>query len=487
MHEMSKKFKITLAVILIITILILIVAMYKDSKNKLLDKSAFKDYTSDIELASEDFTSNEDMMDYIVDWADDNDIECTVDDGENIIFEKSAASNKKSADPIVVAINYNYRTALSNAKAIATGLSIAASDLDTGKYTIIFFNNDGGNNEGYQKVDEKYFSDDAKVVYLDLGKSAYMSTSSFASSDNTIEIPCELEPITCDTAIKLNISGIITNDIGVSIGNQPNPITALGTVLSRLNNKSITYQLADVEVTSPGNMYPTGIEATILINSYSIPNFTKYLDERSEKYLKSYKEDFPDVDYSYEIIDDSADFPEVAYSKDASTALNTVLYTVKNGSYKATEDYLPEGLEVDDTYAVNVIKNFTYENGNIVLTISTMGLNDQILGNIIKENATAATFAEAKSSKGLLNHAFNNETSKLADEIGFAYVKVNTINSKDMIIKQDYDKIFTPCTYLNDINDKMDIVHVREDDDSAMLYANTLLCFIKDQSNFLSL
>lgn len=463
--------------------------MYKDSKNKLLDKKDFASLSEKMEEASADFTSNEDMRNYITDWADSKEIEYKVDNAGNIIFVNDANKGKDDVNPVVVAISYNYLTAGSCAKALASAQEIAASDLDTGKYSVIFFNNEGGYGDGYKNISSSYFTDDTKVIYLDFGKSAYMSTRSFTYAPNSISIPCEMVPVTCDSAIKIKITGITSGELGSNSGSQPNPVSALGTLLNRMSTKSITYQLADVKVESAGNMYSMGIEATIFLNSYNVGSMTKYIDDRIDGYNKSYKDDFPNIEYTYEVVDDMSSVPAYAYSKEASTGLNSILYTVKNGSYKFDKHNVPADHEEDETYAINSIQNIVYENGAINISIATVALNKAYLKDVLNQNSTAASFADANASAkaGTAVPVFNNPGSKLKSELAFAYVKVNNIGSKNIIIKEDTDKVFTPCSYLQDINESMDIVHLKQNDDCAAVYANTLLCFIKDQGNFLSL
>lgn len=486
MNVKNRSFKIAISVLLIVTLLIVVISLYKESKNKLLDKKLYKTYVSQIEEASSSWTSNDDMKTYITSWADENKLDYTVDNAGNIIFTKEASTDKTDVPPVITAVSYNYKTAPTNSRSLATAQAIAISNLNAGKYSVIFFNNDNGYGDGYKNISKKYFSDNTKVIYLDYGKNAYMSTKSFAGAGNTISIPCKTDAVTCDTAIKIRISGIASGELGTN-NNQPNPITALGVLLSRLNNKSITYQLADIKVDSSGYMYPTGIEATILLNSYSLTAFTSYIDERSEKYIKNYKDDFPNISYEYEVIESKADLPSQAYSKEAASALNSVLYTLKNGAYKFTEENLLDGYDVDDTYAVNNIVDLRLDGDNLVLTLGTMGLTDDLLGDVLRENSTAAALAEANASIVARIPAFSNESSKLKNELSFAYIKVNDQVSRNIIIKGDYDKQFTPCAYLQEINSKMDIVHLRQDEACSTIYANTLLCFIQDQGNFLSL
>ncbi len=484
-RKIPRAARIGITVFAVLTILAVIVSIYKLSKNHLLDRTEYKACVSDIREASASFSSNEDMKNCITDWADSCKLEYTADDAGNIIFEKKASKTKKNIAPIIIAVSCNWRTASENAESLATAEMIAKSDFDSGSYSVIFFNDSMGCGNGYRNISEDYLPDKSKVVYLDTGDNPYISVNSFAYAPNSISIPCEMVPVSCDSAVKIKISGIQGAYVDSHIGSIPNPLSALGPILSKLSNKSITYQLADVKVQSTGRMCPEGMEATVLLNSYSLPTLTSYLDERAKKYEKSYKKDFPEISYTYEIIEDTSDFPVQAYSDESVKSLNSILYTVVDGTYKFDKEDVPEGNDVDEVYAINSISNLNRRDGKLTISLDTYAMDKSYLKQVLSDNSTAADFAGAEPSNGNIVPGLKNNSSKLHHELQFAYVKVNS--SSTIIIKEDCDYAFVPCSILSQINDNIDIVHLREDSSNAATYTNTLLCFIKDQANFLSL
>lgn len=478
---------ILIIILIVVVSLCTALAVYKNSKNKLLDKPHYKEIIKEIETAAPEFKSNEDLRNHICAHADSHHLDYKVDEAGNIIFSHESSEDKIDVSPVVVCVGYNYKTAIENARVLASASVIAASDIESGSYKVIFFNNEDNLNSGYHNIDKKYLSDDTKLIYLDIGKSSHISTDSFANTTGEIKIPCELEPVKNDTAIKIKIDSVNTSDINTDISKFPKPIDLFGSILTRLNNKSIDYQLADVKVVSNGNMYPSSMEATIFVNSFSVDSLTSYLDERAKKETKKYKDDFPDFNYSYEIVENISTLPNIAYSKSAASSLNSILYTVKNGNYRFDKENVPDGYEVDDVYGINCINNLYYSDGYINVNTTTSALNRQYLKGILKENKTAAEFANASFSSGEIIPAFSNADSRLANDIYFAYIKVNKLISTNFFPKDDRDSYFTPCSILKDINEKMDIVHMCFDEDDADLFTNTLLCFLRDNGNFLSL
>jgi hypothetical protein len=265
----NNKFRI--AVILLIVLIVSGVSIYRSKNTQLLDKEVYSGFMSAVEefAASENggFTCQRDLMDFIESWADDNSLKYKEDKYGNIIFNKSAIKRKKNVTPTLIAVNMNYETAADNTQVLAAAASIAISDLESGRRTVVFFNDEQGLAKGYKGLSDKYISSKTKVIYLDKGSSTYLSTGSFQQRYTEVTIPAKRADNPCDSAVKITISGIKSNVIGPAISKQPDPFSAFSSLLTRLKSKSVDCRLADLEVGSNGNMYPVSLEATIVLNS----------------------------------------------------------------------------------------------------------------------------------------------------------------------------------------------------------------------------
>jgi hypothetical protein len=73
----------------------------------------------------------------------------------------------------------NYETAYENARILASAASVAFSDLESGRRTVVFANDEQGLAKGYKGLNKKYVTSKTKVIYLDKGSSTYLSTGSF--------------------------------------------------------------------------------------------------------------------------------------------------------------------------------------------------------------------------------------------------------------------------------------------------------------------
>ncbi len=465
-------------------------SIYRSSVTRMLDKTAYSDLYNDIKDKAEQnyFTSQESLADYITRWADTAGIEYKIDKNGNIIFTRDASSRKKNLPPVVVCLSYNYETVEDNAKLLAGGAMIAMSDISSGSRTVIFFNDEKNDGVGYRKISKDYLSDSSKIIYLDYGSSSYISCSSFAKNYSVIKVKAGRFEPECDSAVKVKITGIKSGNIGTGIAKHPDPVSALSTLFTRLKSKSVAFQLADFEIGNNGSMYPYSAEATIMLNSYAVPSFTKYIDKRIKAWEKAYGKDYEELSYTYEVIDDPEQLPEESYSRKATAKLTNSLYTIQSGLYKyEKDDRIPEGREEGDICGINAVTGMHKEDGYICIDLMSQAYNDAYMERIISDNTAAAELFENNITETSSIPVFLNQKDSLSRTIISTYYKLNNSSAGGGALLTDMDNYFTPCSYLAVRAPKADIVHLRFNSDDASRMINTLLCYIAYRGNNLIL
>lgn len=489
MRHLSKQTRTSIILITILVILFGGLGLYRYQKIRIFNKQEYINLYTNLEKDAENFQSQKDLRNYITDWADINSLKYKVDDSGNIIFQHRANSRKKHVSPTVVVVSYNYENAIDNRKVLASAAMVAYTKLESGKKTVIFVNNKNNSGEAYLNIDPKYITDKSKVIYLDYGKSSYVSTRSFCQHDSVVTVDAKREPISCDTAIRIKIGGIRSDVIDTNVSKHANPISLFSTILTRLKSKSTICQLADVKVKNRGYMFPTDLEATIMVNSYAVDSLLKYLDKRIKTFDKSVKDDNPDAYYTYEVIKDSAkNYPEQAYDRDTFNSLTTVLYAIKNGVYRyAEDDVVPEGYEKNSIYGINCVRQLVANDDAICIDVLTQAPNTKVMKSIQKDNSAASELAGCQVDVVNKLSKFKNSKSGLVHTLKSTYFKVNDLAGDNVTLQEMYDTYFTPMTYLHSVNAKADIVHVKESSDSASVLTNMLLCYIETKGNFLSL
>lgn len=486
MKKLSKNKRIILIIFIVVIAIVGILSIYRLSKIRIFDKNKYNQLCSNLETDGENFKSQDDMLNYITDWAKDNKLDYKVDSAKNIIFVQDAVSNKKNISPTVVVVNYNYENAIHNRQVLSSAAMIAATQLRSGKKTVIFVNNENNDGRNYYALDKNYFSDNSKVIYLDYNKNkSYISRESFSKTDQTITIAKNNEAAKFDTVLKINIGGLISDCMGNATGSHTNPIDNLSTVLSRLKSKSITYQIADIRVTNRGNMFPTDLEATIVLNSYVADSLKDYLDKRADAFMDNNESDNPDCYYKYEFNDN---IPEQTISQESSDSITTLLYTLKNGKYQYKEtDKIPEGYEVGDVYSIGSVNQIRSDENNIYIDISTQSANKEIEDKLVNDNVSLAEMAKTTIKTTSHYDAFSNKNDNLERTLKGTYIKVSDLSGTETSLKSDVDNYFTPMSYLLDINSNMNIVHIKEDKSSSSIITNLILVYVQTKGNFLNL
>ncbi len=482
----SNKFRI--ALILIAILVAAGISIHKSKGTKLLDKEAYNTFRTALTEVSESeaggFADQRSLMDFIEDWARENSLEYREDRYGNIVFNKPAIKRKKSVTPTLIAISMNYETAIDNAQVLSSAAAIALSDVESGRRTVVFFNDEKGLAKGYKGFNQKYISAKTKVIFLDQGASTYLSIGSFQQRDTVITIPAERENNPCDTAVKISISGIRSNVIGPGINKQPDPFSALSSLLSRLKSKSVDCRIANIEIGSNGNMYPVSLDATITLNSYNMSSFTGFIDKRIKAWEKSYGSDFENIVFTYEVIENEEDLPKTVYTAETTDKLTGILYTIHSGAYKYSEnDAIPEGKEVGDTYGINCLTDIITENKSIQIPVILQGVNDSFTERMLNDNKAAAELYKCKYAQTDKVDVFSNSKDKLSRTFKNTYEKVNDSSVSESVLKILTDNFFTPCSYLQAKNSKADIIHIRTKGSSAPGIANTILCYIKAKGN----
>lgn len=472
----------------VIIIIVLAIAGYVFYVNNLrfdyTDSGELTDLTDDLDAKIPNIKTTDQLMKLITDWADYAKVHYTKDDAGNIIFTKKASHQNSDKADTTVCIEMNALTSMkddekTNGYLYAMGEYLALHGLSDGDVNVLFLNNRDNLHEGARKVSSKFFSKGTNVINLTADSSTSISRNSFASNTQSVTIPYSKQTRSCDSGLVLHIGGIVSGNPGSSIGSQPNPITALDTVLTRLKSKSISFELANVKVESKGNMYPTGIEATILFNSYAQESVTTYLDERAKKYKDDYEDDFPDIDYSYKLIEDSSSLPDTVYSDRTTDILSTFLYTVKNGTYRFDDDdTIPEDYEKGDIYGINCIEDLSVKNGSMNVTLNTVALDDQYMKQILSENRDAATLSKAKLKSVDSWGTFSNTSNKLFQSLEDSYSKFNDLNTRNATIREKPDVGSGPCKLFEQQNSGLDIVHIGVSSKNAVKIMNTLLNYL---------
>ena len=489
MKKYLRLYKFWLVILALIAVLGSLYLYHIANRYKVLDRAVFNDFADRVAAVSESgsFESQEQLSSLITEWADENSLDYKIDSAGNIIFNTPAIDRKKNVTPTVVILGMDYLTAHENAELLASAASIAASNLNSGRKTVIFANNELETNSGITGLSKKYIGNKSKVIYMDFGSKAYASVNSYAESSSEITIPSKIEKNNHDSAVKIHISGISTSAIGPEISGQPSPIYEMGMLLTRLKSRSVDFRVADFEVGSHENMYPVSMDITIALNSYALNSYTKYIEQRIKDFEKNYSKNNPDFEYTYEIIENEDELPSTCYNAKTGDLLARILYTINSGVYSFTEnDPVPESKNIGDVSGINCMMALEKQSKSIVLKLKSQAYDDTFLNRIVMDNHASAELNECAFKETAHTEAFVNDKSSLLRTFRNTYSKIyDATDNAELAIS--YDDRFTSCSYITGKNQKADVIHLRLSEKSAAKLTNTLMCYIKAKGNTFSL
>ena len=482
----NNRFRIIL--VIVIAIAAAGVSIHMSKNTQLLDKAAYREFRDAVNEVAESetggFEDQEALRSFIKTWFDNYGLKYEEDESGNIIFDREPAKRKRNVTPTLVCVSMNYETACDNAQLLASAAAIALTGIESGRQTVIFVNDEQNLGEGYRGLTDDYVTSRSKVIYMDKGATLYLSTASFEKVFSHFTLDAEREENVCDTAVKVHIKGIPSAVVTTNVNKQPDPISAFSGMLSRLKSKSAIYRVADVSVGSNGDMYPVSLDATITLNSYAVSSFTSYLDKRIKAWEKAYGKDDEDLEFSYEVIDDPEKLPETTYTAETTDRLAGILYTVKSGTYKYGEnDVIPENKDIGDVNGINALLGIDADDDSIEIRAMTQGADDMYTNRILYDNRAAAGLYECDYTEDGRIGRFLNTKDSLSLTFKRTFDEVNDTTSAGTELRMDTDNFFTPCSYLQEINDGADIIHLRMDGSNAAKLANTVLCYIKTKGN----
>lgn len=478
MHNSNKK---TTAIVLVIVLTFVgIIAYYKMAKTRLVDKANYTSFREQLVSKSTSFKSNSDLKKFIESETAKDKVLFITDEYGNIIITRTASD--VTAPATVVVADYNYKTAKIDADALATLHEVSTSKTTGGSVIAIFLNNDNNEHSGVKNINSTYIPANSNVVYVSSGKKLYISNNSFASGMSDVSIPYTTEARTQNTGIKIKISDIQTDNPSSYISQQPDVFDVFSTIVAKYKNKSVSYQVADIKVGNNGNMYPSSLEFTLLLDSYNLEDTKEYFDGQVDRFMKANKKYFPDSKMTYTVITDESKLPDTVISQQTIDYLTTYLYIDKNSNYRfSDDDKIPAKYSNGDVYATNTIEQLYVEGDTLHLTMNTTGVTDKYRDQVMKDNASAASLSGLEISTYDLYSAFSNKKQKLSTDLSALYSNVNDKGAQTMVIPLDKDQKFTTMSILNSIQSKANITHINLNDDdlnAGIKVTNTILNYV---------
>lgn len=400
-------------------------------------------YETDLLDSFASMTNQAAVTRYLVNWAENKGIDVTTDDAGNVIYSIKASEGFESQPPSVVLCGYDYTSMESYKNSIASALTIAKNDMPHSEYKVIFISEENGNENGAETLSKKIFDSDTKVFYLEDTSSSRIALSTGGLNEYQLSKDLTYTSTNYDVAYKISISGIPQLKFTSINTSAPNPIKTLGELLANFKSTSILFELASFSGGQSSNMIPQDASITIVVNSDQAQKLESNLDRAIEKFYDKYSNDYPDLSYTYEVVDT----PSRVISTENSESIVSLLYTAISGvHYK------------DDNGEIASIANIGYistENETLNIEVAASSYSDELIEEITTAYQTISALTDVTYTLAEEMTPFHASEAgeALAEEFLQSYSDYQSTNLSNINIAE-----WTPASIINSKNSDMPVI-----------------------------
>lgn len=316
-----------------------------------------------------DTTDIDSQKEYLIQWATNNKIPVSYDKHGNIIMSKQATKGYEEVENTIFQCPIGTGDPFNQYQAMTTALYLIKNVEKHGFIRVLFtvINND--DLIGANTISSNYLRGD-KFINLTWATKTSFTIGSAGTTEYDFSKELEWIKPTYPNAYEISIKGLNGGSSGITSGSHPNPIKIIGNFLASAKSKGVLIELASFNGGESTATYPTEATAVVLINDNDINKFERWFENVSNKFDKQYGD--KEKNYTYTM--SPVAVPENVISKDDSTKVFSLLYTMINGIYLKSD----EG-KILATSNIGTIKTTT---GNLDVTICARSLKKDTLEEI---------------------------------------------------------------------------------------------------------
>ncbi|MCI5688207.1 MAG: hypothetical protein MR303_06960 [Emergencia sp.] len=422
-------------------------------------------YQTDLKDSAATLTSEEAISDYLLSWAKQKGIDCTIDSSQNVIMSVASSKAYKQANPAVILCSYNAKQFDSCIAPMACALYLAKNNENTGKLRVIFVNDTGHNYDGIKALSEKYFTDQTNVFCLGYSDRNMWSTNTGGRSTYRFTRKVSYTAPAKDKAYRIRIGGLPGGIPSSRISSYPNAIKELGNLLAYFKTNALIYELGKVSGGSNANTYPKSVSATVVIDEDDTDKFEARMETAIENFNDAYLEDYPEATYTYEEVD----LPKQVMTEDSLNDIISLLYTLIDGVYYKDDE--------DNLISISSIGSMKEKDGVYTISATANSLSESVLSEIDNQYQIICGLANANYKKVSSQDGWHSDAdSDFAKEIIKAF--------RDYAGAKMEFKDFVPAvntSYVYEKNENCNIINIAFNEDKLERYTGTILTFLLNQ------
>ena len=335
------------------------------------------------------------IIDYVREWAEDNDISCDTASNGSLVMKFKAA---KGCD--------EYPSTALHCSISGTDNENEMQYLAVMMYTVTHLDKHGELSaivspaDTAADIDKKYIKADNFINLEYSEDDLSLLTSCAASSKYRLSHRTGYTSPRYDTAYKITIKNLKGGKISDLEDGHPNPLLNINSILANFKTNGLLYDLAEFKGGSSSDSYGTKASAVVVISRSDTESFEKRLDKAIAKFDKKWGDFEEGYEFSYE----QTDMPSKVMTPDSASDIVSLFYTMISGVYLTDED-------TNETVAYTNIGRLSIKNGTASVTIKATSKSYPILTEMddaVKTIAEISNFSYRKTSSSVLWKEYEN-------------------------------------------------------------------------------
>ncbi|MBN7772578.1 hypothetical protein [Clostridium aminobutyricum] len=403
------------------------------------------------------------MNAYLQSWAIDHNIPVSYDEHQNIIMSKKATESYEDAESTILQCAIGQGIAEEQYQAIASALYLIDKVEKHGFIRVLFTANQNNDMKGAEDLSKNYLNADNLINLTHAGKTSF-TIGSAGTSQYDFSKQLNWQAPTYPHAYEISIRNLNGGSSGILLGKHPNPIKIIGDFLASSKSNGVLIELGGFNGGQSVEEYPIEATAVVLINDSDVARFQKYFDTAASKFADKYQNS--EENYTYTLTPIPS--PPMVISKDDSTKVLSLLYTMINGIYFKSDD--------GEVIAASNIGTIRTTTGNLDVSICSRSLDQSIL------NEMAATFGVICGLNDVNNDVLDGFPIWNVEKSNPLLTRLTDLFEKDYNKKIECQNTFerTECAIFKQKNEKLNILSMSINFENDLTEIEALYQFLEN-------
>ena len=327
---MGKIFKVLVAFMLILTMISMCGCEQNtsDEENIPTTEELLASQYDELLTAFPESTDPEDIISYVHEWAEKQEITELVYDNDILVLQIKASKNRSEDKSEVLQCTVSGENIETELQSLASLMYTITHLSAHGPVTAVI------NSESAKSKISSYIEDADSFINLHYSESSEVINSAAASAEYEITNSLEWRKPRFSKAYKVSIKNLNGGNITDLSEGHPNPILQLNSLLAKWNTSGYLYDLASFKGGSKADSYCKSATMVVVLPDSDAERFQSRVEKQQAKFEKKYA----DSEENYEFTIEEVKVPKKVLSTESETALVSLLYTMIAGEYLTDEN-----------------------------------------------------------------------------------------------------------------------------------------------------